>query len=57
MQPLPLEHHERLASRPGELAELGVTRFVIPWRYRDAEEVSRVVVRLVAARDNHAPSA
>jgi len=51
LQPLPVEDDERLASRLGELAALGVTRVVHPWRYRDAEEVARVAARLVAARD------
>ena len=54
LQPLPVEDDERLASRLGELAALGVTRVVHPWRYRDAEEVARVAARLVAARDAHA---
>ena len=57
LQPLPVEDDEALASRLGELAALGVTRIVHPWRYRDAEEVGRVAARLVAARDAHAPSA
>jgi probable F420-dependent oxidoreductase len=56
LQPLPVEDDERLASRLGELAALGVTRVVHAWRYRDAEEVARVVARLVVARDAHAPS-
>jgi hypothetical protein len=51
------KNDERLASRLGELAALGVTRVVHPWRYRDAEEVGRIAARLVAARDTHAPSA
>jgi alkanesulfonate monooxygenase SsuD/methylene tetrahydromethanopterin reductase-like flavin-dependent oxidoreductase (luciferase family) len=57
LQPLPVEDDERLASRLGELAALGVTRVVHPWRYRNAEEVARVTARLVAARDANAPSA
>jgi probable F420-dependent oxidoreductase len=57
LQPLPIEDDERLASRLGELAALGVTRVVHPWRYRDAEEVARVAARLVAARDASAASA
>jgi probable F420-dependent oxidoreductase len=56
LQPLPVDD-ERLAARLNELAALGVTRAVHPWRYRDAEEVARVAARLVAARDAHAPSA
>jgi probable F420-dependent oxidoreductase len=55
LQPLPIEDDERLASGLGELAALGVTRVVHPWRYQDAEEVARVAARLVAARDTHAP--
>jgi alkanesulfonate monooxygenase SsuD/methylene tetrahydromethanopterin reductase-like flavin-dependent oxidoreductase (luciferase family) len=57
LQPLPVEDDDRLASRLGELAALGVTRVVHAWRYRDAEEVARVVARLVAARDTHTLSA
>jgi probable F420-dependent oxidoreductase len=57
LQPLPVENDERLASRLGELAALGVTRVVHPWRYRDAAEVARVAARLVAARDAYAASA
>ena len=57
LQPLPVEDDDGLASRLGELAALGVTRVVHPWRYRDAEEVARVAAHLVAARDAHAPSA
>jgi alkanesulfonate monooxygenase SsuD/methylene tetrahydromethanopterin reductase-like flavin-dependent oxidoreductase (luciferase family) len=57
LQPLPVEDDERLAFRLGELAALGVTRVVHPWRYRDAEEVARVAARLVAVRDACAPSA
>ena len=57
LQPLPAEDDERLAFRLGELAALGVTRVVHPWRYRDAEEVARVAARLVAARNAHTPSA
>jgi probable F420-dependent oxidoreductase len=57
LQALPVENDQRLASRLGELAALGVTRVVHPWRYRDAEEVARVAARLVAARDAHTPSA
>ncbi len=51
LQALPVDDDEKLAARLGELAALGVTRVVHPWRYRDAEEVGRVVARLVAARD------
>jgi probable F420-dependent oxidoreductase len=57
LQPLPAEDDARLAARLRELAALGVTRVVHPWRYRDAEEVARVAARLVAGRDAHAPSA
>jgi alkanesulfonate monooxygenase SsuD/methylene tetrahydromethanopterin reductase-like flavin-dependent oxidoreductase (luciferase family) len=57
LQPLPVEDGARLAARLRELAALGVTRVVHPWRYRDAEEVARVAARLVAARDSPAPSA
>jgi len=57
LQPLPVEDDEALAARLGELAALGITRVVHPWRYRDAEEVGRVAARLVAARDALAPSA
>jgi probable F420-dependent oxidoreductase len=57
LQPLPVEDDERLASRLGELAALGVTRVVHPWRYQDAEEVARVAARLVAVRNACAPSA
>ena len=57
LQPLPAEDDERLAFRLGELAALGVTRVVHPWRYRDAEEVARVAARLVAARNAHTPPA
>jgi probable F420-dependent oxidoreductase len=57
LQRLPVEDDDSLAARLGELAALGVTRVVHPWRYRDAEEVARVAARLVAARDAHAPAA
>jgi probable F420-dependent oxidoreductase len=57
LQALPVEDDEKLASRLGELAALGVTRIVHAWRYQDADEVARVAARLVAARDAHAPSA
>jgi hypothetical protein len=57
LQPLPVEDEERLGCRVGELAALGVTRVVHPWRYRDAEEVARVAARLVAVRDAYAGSA
>ena len=57
LQPLPVEDDARLASRLAELAALGVTRVVHPWRYGDADEVARVAARLVAARDAQAPSA
>jgi probable F420-dependent oxidoreductase len=56
LQPLPVEDDDRLASRLAELAALGVTRVVHPWRYRDAEEVAHISTRLVAARDAHASS-
>jgi probable F420-dependent oxidoreductase len=56
MQALPVEDDERLVSRLDELAALGVTRVVHPWRYRDAEEVARVAARLVAARHARASS-
>ena len=52
LQPLPVEDDEKLASRLGELAALGVSRVVHPWRYRDTEEVARVAAHLVAARDS-----
>jgi probable F420-dependent oxidoreductase len=54
LQSLPVEDDERLVSRLGELAALGVTRAVHLWRYRDAEEVARVAARLVAARASSA---
>lgn len=57
LQPLPVDDDEALAARLGELAALGVTRVVHPWRYRDAREVARVAARLVAARDAHTPRA
>ena len=57
LKPLPVEDDERLASRLGELAALGVTRVVHPWRYRDAEEVARVAARVVAVRDACTPLA
>ena len=57
LQPLPVEDDERLAARLRELAALGITRVVHPWRYRDAEEVARIAARLVAARDVNAPAA
>ena len=57
LPPPAVEDDERLASRLGELAALGVTRVIHPWRYRDAEEVARAAARLVAARDAYAPSA
>jgi alkanesulfonate monooxygenase SsuD/methylene tetrahydromethanopterin reductase-like flavin-dependent oxidoreductase (luciferase family) len=57
LQPLPVEDDERLASRLGALAALGVTRVVHPWRYQDAEEVARVAALLVAVRDAYAASA
>jgi probable F420-dependent oxidoreductase len=57
LQSLPVDDDKRLLARLGELAALGVTRVVHPWRYRDAEEVARVTARLVGARDAHAPSA
>jgi alkanesulfonate monooxygenase SsuD/methylene tetrahydromethanopterin reductase-like flavin-dependent oxidoreductase (luciferase family) len=57
LQPLPVDDDERLVSRLGELAALGVTRVVHPWRYRDAEEVACVAARLVAVRDAYAASA
>jgi probable F420-dependent oxidoreductase len=49
LQSLPVEE-EPLAARLKELAALGVTRVVHPWRYEDAEEVGRMAARLVAAR-------
>ncbi len=55
LQRLPVEDDERLASRLSELAALGVTRVVHPWRYRGAEEVARVAGRLVASRDACVP--
>jgi probable F420-dependent oxidoreductase len=55
LQSLPVDQDEQLAARLGELAALGVTRIVHPWRYEHAEEVGRVAARLVAARDAHAP--
>jgi probable F420-dependent oxidoreductase len=51
LQSLPVEDDGRLAARLGELAALGVTRVVHPWRYRAAEEVGHVAARLVAGRD------
>jgi probable F420-dependent oxidoreductase len=57
LQPLPVEDDEKLAARLRELAALGITRVVHPWRYQDAEEVARVAARLVAARDAHVPEA
>jgi alkanesulfonate monooxygenase SsuD/methylene tetrahydromethanopterin reductase-like flavin-dependent oxidoreductase (luciferase family) len=51
LQSLPVEDDQALAARLGELAALGVTRVVHPWRYKDAEEVARIAARLVAARD------
>jgi probable F420-dependent oxidoreductase len=50
LQSLPVDD-EALAARLAELAALGVTRVVHPWRYADADEVARVAARLVAARD------
>jgi probable F420-dependent oxidoreductase len=55
LQPLPVDDDQALASRLGELAALGVTHVVHPWRYRDAEDVARVAARLVAARDALVP--
>jgi hypothetical protein len=57
LQPLPVEDDDRLANRLAELAALGVTRVIHPWRYQDAEEVARIATRLVAARNAHAPFA
>jgi probable F420-dependent oxidoreductase len=54
LQPLPVDDPQALAARLGELAALGVTRVVHPWRYQDADEVARLCARLVAARDAHA---
>jgi probable F420-dependent oxidoreductase len=51
VQALPVEDGETLEARLGELAALGVTRVVHPWRYGDADEVARIAARLVAARD------
>ena len=56
LQTLPVEDDARLSARLGELAALGVTRAVHPWRYRDAEEVARVASHLVAARNAGAQS-
>ena len=56
LQTLPVEDDARLSARLGELAALGVTRAVHPWRYRDAEEVARVARHLVAARNAGAQS-
>jgi probable F420-dependent oxidoreductase len=55
LQPLPVDDDAKLAGRLAELAALGVTRVIHPWRYRDAAEVARVAARLVAARDGLAP--
>jgi probable F420-dependent oxidoreductase len=49
LQPLPVEDDEKLAARLAQLAALGVTRAVHPWRYPDAEAVARVATRLAAA--------
>jgi probable F420-dependent oxidoreductase len=57
LQPLPVEDDAKLAFQLGELAALGVTRVVHPWRYRDADEVASVAARLVAARNASAPLA
>jgi probable F420-dependent oxidoreductase len=57
LQSLPVDDDNRLLARLGELATLGVTRVVHPWRYRDAEEVARVAARLVGARASGASSA
>jgi probable F420-dependent oxidoreductase len=45
LQPLPVEDDEKLAARLRELAAVGITRVVHPWRYQDAEEVARVAAR------------
>ena len=50
LQALPVDRDEALAARLRELAALGVTRVVHPWRYETAEDVARVAARLVAAR-------
>jgi probable F420-dependent oxidoreductase len=57
LQSLPVDDEERLSARLGELAALGVSRVVHPWRYQNAEEVFRVARHLVAARAASAPSA
>jgi probable F420-dependent oxidoreductase len=57
LQSLPVDDEEHLSARLGELAALGVSRVVHPWRYQNAEEVARVARHLVAARDASAPSA
>ena len=54
LQSLPVADDGALAARLGELAALGVTRLVHPWRYADAEEVGRVAARMLAARDAQA---
>jgi probable F420-dependent oxidoreductase len=56
LQPLPVDDEDKLGARLAELAALGVTRVVHPWRYRDADEVARVAARLVAARAANARS-
>lgn len=56
LQPLPLEDDAKLTARLRELAALGVTRVVHPWRYQDAEDVARVAARLVAARAAVSPT-
>jgi hypothetical protein len=56
LQSLPVEDDAKLSVRLGEVAALGVTRIVHPWRYQDAEEVARVAKHLVAARNAGAPS-
>jgi probable F420-dependent oxidoreductase len=53
LQALPIDDDQALASQLKELAMLGVTRVVHPWRYQDTEEVARVAARLVAFRDAH----
>lgn len=56
LQALPVDDEAKLAARLRELAALGVTRVVHPWRYQDAAEVGRVAARLVAARAAASPT-
>ena len=55
LQPLPVDDAGALGERLAELAAVGVTRVVHPWRYADAGEVGRVMARVVAARDTLGP--